>query len=345
MVLVYHSTQIFANEWPMIWQFTRVGFFGVDLFFALSGYLIGSLFFKEKIKTGKVCISRFILRRISRTVPPYFIVLGLSYIAVYLYRNEAFDFGYFVFAQNYYLEIPFFFISWSLCVEEHFYLLLPVMLTLLFGLFKKPNLLFVVILFAMSLIPLSLRVMYQEIDPKPFGFYHTATHLRFDPLILGVMYAYISAYMKTALIRILKYKHAIYILAVLLLLSYSLWPVQWMYSVGAYIIGFSFATAVAVCCEDKCWSISRITLVPITAKISYAIYLTHVLSTHVLVKLFEWLELETVALKFYLIIIMAGIVGFLFYKLIEEPIMNWRKKAIPSYRRTRQEADYANTSH
>ena len=129
LVVIYHSTQIFASELPWLWQITQAGFLGVDLFFALSGYLIGSLFFMEKNTTGRVDIRRFIFRRISRTVPPYLIALAASYLAVYLYRGEPFDLGYLVFAQNYYREIPFFLISWSLCVEEHFYLVLPGLLS------------------------------------------------------------------------------------------------------------------------------------------------------------------------------------------------------------------------
>ena len=345
MVLAFHSIQLFADHWPRIWQFAQAGAFGVDLFFALSGYLIGSLFFMEKRSTGGVSIGRFILRRISRTVPPYFVALLLSYLAVYFYRAEPFSIGYLFFAQNYYHEIPFFFISWSLCVEEHFYLILPVLLSLLFKAFNKPKLMFVVVLFSMSLIPLVLRIAYQQIDPKPFGFYQTATHLNFDPLILGVMYAYLSTYFKFVLTTLLRFKTFIYLTTVLLLLSYSWWPNEWMYSVGAYIIGLFFATAVAVSCEDKCWSVSKVTFMPVLATASYAIYLTHVLTTHALEKIFTWMDFDSIVIQLSLIMLIACLVGYLFYKLVEKPIMRWRLKTIPSYRRTNQGTDYANKQH
>ena len=342
MVLIYHSTQIFANDWPWLWQFTQAGFLGVDLFFALSGYLIGSLFFMEKNKTGDVNIPRFILRRISRTVPPYFIVLALSYLAVYVYRKEPFDPGYLFFAQNYYSQIPFFLISWSLCVEEHFYLILPALLALLFSVYRQPKPAFAAVLFLLSFIPLVLRFNYQEIEPKAFGFYHTATHLKFDPLILGVMFAYISIYFNFVILFLLKFRHAIYLVTAILLLTFALWPVQWMYSMGAYLIGLSFALSVAVSCEDKCWTVSKMSLVPVIASASYAIYLTHVLSTHLLEILFEWLGFEGIALRLGLIILTACCVGYVFYKLIERPIMNWRSRAIPSYRQSIREMEHAN---
>ena len=345
MVLVFHSTQLYADQWPWLWKFTQAGFFGVDLFFALSGYLIGSLFFMEKNKLGDVSIGRFILRRISRTVPPYFIALALSYLAVYIYRAEPFDLGYLVFAQNYYQEMPFFFISWSLCVEEHFYLILPIALTALFKFFKKPNLTVVLILFFLSLIPLFFRLAYQQIDPKPFGFYQTATHLNFDPLILGVMFAYISIYFKCVLVSILKFKTIVYLTTVILLFSYSWWPLEWMYSAGAYIMGLFFATAVAIACEDKSWSVSKLTVVPVIAAASYAIYLTHVLTTHALEKIFTSLDFDIIVIQLSLIMLIACLTGYLFYKFIEQPVMRWRSKVIPSYRQINQEVDYANTRH
>jgi peptidoglycan/LPS O-acetylase OafA/YrhL len=325
-----------------VWSITQAGFLGVDLFFALSGYLIGLLFFMEKNKTGTVNIFRFIVRRMSRTVPPYLIVLIPSYLAVYLYRGESFDFGYLVFAQNYYQEIPFFLISWSLCVEEHFYLILPALLTVLFSVFRRPGAGIVVVLFLMSLIPLALRFHYQGIDPKPFGFYQTATHLKFDPLILGVMFAYLSIYFKSVLVLLLKFKHVIYTCNIVFLLTFALWPGQWMYSIGAYMIGLNFAVTVAVSCEDRNWSISGLSVVPIVATASYAIYLTHVLSMHLLEMLFDRLEFDNIALQTSLIILAAGCVGYVFYIVVEKPVMNWRSRAIPSYRRTIQESDDAN---
>lgn len=337
MVLIYHSTQLFANELPWLWQITRAGLLGVDLFFALSGYLVGSLFFMEKNQAGAVDILRFIIRRLSRTVPPYLIVLVPAYLAVYLHRGEPFDFGYLVFAQNYYPEIPFFLISWSLCVEEHFYLILPVMLTAVLSVYRQPRPAVALILFAMSLIPLVLRIRYQAIEPKPFGFYHTATHLKFDPLILGVMFAYVSIYFKQAIAFLFRFKHVIYSFNILLLLVFALWPGQWMYSVGTYMIGFNFALSVAVSCEDTNWSVSGISLVPSLAAASYAIYLTHVLTMHVLEMIFDHLVFDNIYLQTMLIILTACCVGYIFYRLVEKPIMNWRSRVIPSYRQTIRE--------
>ncbi len=99
---------------------------GVDLFFVLSGWLIGGLYWREMKAFSGVGVLRFWVRRWMRTLPPYFAALLLSWLAVSAARAEPFDWRYLVFLQNYYERIPFFLVSWSLCIEEHFYLAAPI---------------------------------------------------------------------------------------------------------------------------------------------------------------------------------------------------------------------------
>jgi len=61
----------------LLWQF---GGSGVDLFFVLSGFLIGNLLFKEYIKTSSINIGRFIIRRGLKIWPSYYFFLGLNFL-------------------------------------------------------------------------------------------------------------------------------------------------------------------------------------------------------------------------------------------------------------------------
>jgi len=330
MVLIFHVSQIYAEQFPGIWWFTRAGFVGVDLFFAISGYLIGSLFFFEWLRQGRVNIARFIIRRISRTVPPYLIALTFSWLAVYYYRGEPFNPGYLLFFQNYYEQIPFFLVSWSLCVEEHFYLILPVFLTLCLMGLKKPAPGFALIFILLSIVPLWLRYGYQDITPKPFGFYQTATHLNFDPLIFGVGFSYLAAYSGFLLKPLLRARFVIYISTILLVLSYSWWPEIWMYSFGKYLLGFSFAITVAVASEDCDWPVSGLKLIPVIAVSSYAIYLTHALLLHVLVRVIESLWMPNLLVQMLFMSLSCLFIGYAFYKLFDRPVQEMRKKWIPA---------------
>ena len=119
------------------------GGFGVTVFFFLSGYLITSLLRDEYERTSRIALGRFWVRRALRILPPMYIVLGLSIAAGAAGLVSADIRLQAVVAQmlhltNYYSihlgEVHFppgTGIFWSLAVEEHFYLLYPPLLVLL----------------------------------------------------------------------------------------------------------------------------------------------------------------------------------------------------------------------
>src|SRR5579885_3600939 len=75
---------------------------GVDLFFVLSGFLLGQQLFAERERTGTVNVPRFWLRRAMRTLPAYYAVLALTLAqAVWSHGWGAIDPRYFIFLQNY----------------------------------------------------------------------------------------------------------------------------------------------------------------------------------------------------------------------------------------------------
>jgi peptidoglycan/LPS O-acetylase OafA/YrhL len=107
-------------------QVSNIGWSGVDLFFVLSGFLISSQII-DKTKFDRYDLKSFWIKRWTRTFPLYYITL-LFYIMVKpLVFHKPFNdsvFKYFFFLQN--LSAPKDFVqSWSLCIEEHFYLFLP----------------------------------------------------------------------------------------------------------------------------------------------------------------------------------------------------------------------------
>lgn len=104
---------------------SRFGWTGVDLFFVLSGYLVSGLLFREYRLTGGVRPGRFLLRRGFKIYPQFYLLTGVTVVGTYVVANgpvwgqvsaEAF------FYQNYARGL--WGHTWSLAVEEHFYLLL-----------------------------------------------------------------------------------------------------------------------------------------------------------------------------------------------------------------------------
>jgi peptidoglycan/LPS O-acetylase OafA/YrhL len=109
---------------------------GVELFFVLSGFLIGGILLKMFQKSesfGLRTISTFWVRRWFRTLPNYYLVLLLNIAAVYFGIINGdfsqFSWKFFLFLQNFSGPFTGFFLeSWSLTIEEWFYLLFPIIL-------------------------------------------------------------------------------------------------------------------------------------------------------------------------------------------------------------------------
>ncbi|MHB1081208.1 MAG: acyltransferase family protein [Prosthecobacter sp.] len=187
MVVVYHVLQMCPVAFPALMDIAWYGQYGVELFFVLSGWLIGGLYWNEKSRFGDVELRRFWLRRWLRTIPPYLVALGLSWLAVYIHGGKSFDLGYLIFIQNYYDQIPYFLVSWSLCIEEHFYLFLPVLLMFNLQGDKRTFALFSLLVLVAPICRwwLSLNGV-----STMFGYEQTATHLRMEGLLIGFWLAH-----------------------------------------------------------------------------------------------------------------------------------------------------------
>ncbi len=145
------------------------GFIGVDVFFVISGFLIGGILWREQQDTGRLALGAFYLRRIRRLAPAYFVMAFAVMIlgAFVLLPSEFRETAKGVIAASVYLSNVLFFRqsgyfdgaaedkimlhTWSLSVEEQFYLFLP-LLFLLFARSRRVMLWALGITFALSLI-------------------------------------------------------------------------------------------------------------------------------------------------------------------------------------------------
>lgn len=125
------------------------GFTGVDIFFVISGFLIGSILWREYIQTGTIGLWDFYQRRFRRLAPAFFVMLAATSLAgwVLVLPFEYREYGKTVIAATLYLSNVLFFRgagyfdtasedkpllhTWSLAVEEQFYIVLPILILLL----------------------------------------------------------------------------------------------------------------------------------------------------------------------------------------------------------------------
>ena len=137
LVLLAHGSNtvdvpLLAPFWKAV-EILRTGYVGVDLFFALSGFLITRLLLDERRVTGGIDLRRFYVRRTLRIFPIYY--LTILVVSFTWPTTPGLRLSLLAYAFNYYA--PFYLTSyplehtWSLAVEEQFYLVWPMLLSAL----------------------------------------------------------------------------------------------------------------------------------------------------------------------------------------------------------------------
>ena len=188
---------------PLLVWITK-GDLGVDLFFVISGFLIGSILFKEYKRTKTLNFKSFYLRRFLRLFPVY---LFSMIIALYFLDGNGAErwttaWSNLVYVNNYVFK-SYMGWTWSLAIEEQFYIVIPFLIVFLFPKFRKKRVLFSIL----AIIPIILtyyysvhifnfeipynREIFGDIWQEWFWGYYMLTHLRYGGLLSGVIAAYI----------------------------------------------------------------------------------------------------------------------------------------------------------
>ncbi len=136
-VILYHAREVFPNANTIALRLAAHCYVGVDIFFAISGFLICGLLLREYEKTGDINIRRFYIRRFFRILPPYYVALT-AIISAGLFLAVPLNFSdipsCLFFYRNYRplgMDEPGGFYTahyWTLAIEEHFYLMWPMLL-------------------------------------------------------------------------------------------------------------------------------------------------------------------------------------------------------------------------
>jgi peptidoglycan/LPS O-acetylase OafA/YrhL len=198
MVLAAHCRFLLLPLLPWTETLSIFGFLGVELFFVLSGFLIGGIILRTFPEApGLRSLAQFWIRRWFRTLPNYylFLVLNLLLWTSQGYRTAGL-LSYWGFLQNLWWECRRFFNeSWSLAVEEWFYLLFPILLLL--GSRLRPRLAFAcgLALSVLFLLSTGARVVaVATSDPSWDAGLRKVVVYRLDALMVGVLGAYLKAY-------------------------------------------------------------------------------------------------------------------------------------------------------
>jgi len=303
------------------------GYFGVDLFFVLSGFLITRLLVDEIDATGRVDLGRFYLRRFLRLAPPLLLFLT-AYVLIaplfwpqfsfLLHMRDAALAGFYLsdYSQALWQSPKVLIHTWSLSVEEHFYLIWPLVILLLTRLELRWR---VTGLFIIYLLASAWRIYeYENIG-------WDATYYRFDTRISGLVFG--------ALLAIsLKYKGPISEkaanaaglfawAALLVCLSIGYWDAPWSLVIMtnlAHMAAFGFLISAS---NQNSWVSSILSAKPLVGvgAISYGMYLWHYPAALYFRELYPWYQTGPLVLGFS--IAMATVS----YLVLEKPLERYRR--------------------
>jgi peptidoglycan/LPS O-acetylase OafA/YrhL len=340
------DTPLFLSGLFRIWR--RGGWVGVDLFFVLSGFLIAGLLFRAYRQHGTLAVGRFYLRRGLKIYPAFYLFLTLTlplaaHLGVPPTTTSASVLSECFFLQSY---LPGAWNhTWSLAVEEHFYLLLPLLLTALRGRapasadpFRALGKLYVAL--ALALLALRVATALGRDFLAPVHLF--PTHLRLDALGLGVVLAYYHCFHSAAFRHILSPYRYLLIGAGAALLApafvFRLEATPWLYTLGLSL--FAWASAALLCglllLEPSAGPVSR--SFALVGAHSYSIYLWHMPVILWGPTLFErWVGVHLGGLGACAWALAGSIgVGVLMARLVEQPVLRWRERRFPAQEALRE---------
>lgn len=319
---------------------------GVDLFFVLSGYLIGSQLLRPYLKGAEPSLRQFYVRRAFRILPAFLAVLVL-YISVPVFReapglSPAWQF--LTFTENFridYLHDQAFSHFWSLCVEEHFYLVLPV---LVLALMRKPR-------FGKTLA-LIISILFLGIAIRGFTYLHQLkpmmmagdrdqfllsyvekiyypTYTRLDGLLVGVVMAIIKTFRPLWWQRMLERGHLLLVSGIAAS-ALAMWLFRDRFSFSGTLVGFPLLSLglgllVIGSVSPACW-LSKVRGFGFVAALAYSLYLTHKEIAH-LDRLYFHSSMQSGGWPAFLITFCSSFAAAaLLYFAVERPFLRLRER-------------------
>jgi len=335
-VVLAHLPQIGEYSLSHIFQkslaFTRIAYISVDMFFILSGFLITRNLIKEKNKTGSISLVKFYNKRFLRIFPIYYISIlfvwifitskDLGYVATYL-SNYFFAFHEYPHPLRH---------TWSLAVEEHFYIFWPAIILLISDHFIKKYLAFVTI----GIIGFSVIMLYNLFSIEEVtNLIEKSTNTRMLSLIAGSILAYhedkmrsISKTLPILFVSLLAYSIA--------MLSRLVLDPGFLYTLILYIFSFlgCFLLFIYVLnLENKSGFANKIFVnkfIIYLGSISYGLYLYHYIIYYYFgitnVQLALAGKTFVAPIQILLPFILSLIIPIVSFNLIEKPLLKLKNK-------------------
>lgn len=329
LVIICHTGPVPDNQ--VFNFFYSSGWVGVDIFFVLSGFLVSGLLFKEYLKYFKIDVVRFFIRRGLKILPAFLFFTAASWFLP-LSINPASLHGLvcdLLFIQSYCPGIHNH--TWSLSVEENFYLLLAFLILILIKKQKihlLPKISITVLVFC-----LSARIITTALVPYSWFTNNSPTHLRLDSLMFGTLIAYYYNFKQVDFFTLLK-RYRIILMSSSFLLFLPSFIIAKPENAFIHTFGYTlnYLAAGAMLLFLLTTEIPQIMITRIVASIgyqSYSIYLWHITVNVAMIPIalyFNILPDLTAWPRFIIYFVGSVLWGSLMGKFIEKPFLILREK-------------------
>ncbi|MGA0602727.1 acyltransferase family protein [Caulobacter sp. KR2-114] len=342
-VMLYHASMFGLA--PAGIGVVKFGWMGVDLFFALSGFLIAGQLLRPWTRGERPAYARFVVRRLMRTLPAYLAVLAFYELVPALRERDGMPalWRFLTFTQNLGLTPGAFSHAWSLCVEEQFYLVLPLAVAFLAPWASGRRV--TVLLVALGGLGMGLRAwswLHLVVDPPfrpdatPHGLRYMTwiyypTWTRLDDLLAGVAAAAVQTFRPVLWRRLVCQGDRLLLAAAAVIVAAALLFEDQIGGLAAATAGYpliALGMGVLVIGASKPGGLAtRLGGGPVRALAAgaYSLYLSHKLVFHAVTLAAErWPWLAPLALP--LALAAALVVGAALYWSVERPFLRLRER-------------------
>ncbi|WP_346318904.1 acyltransferase [Chitinophaga sp. YIM B06452] len=346
IVLFYHYRMFRHPGW--LDDIMGFGWTGVDLFFVLSGYLISSQLFAAMVALKPVSLPEFFIKRFFRIIPAFLVVLAVYFLIPAFHEREALPplWKFLTFTQNFGVDLKnlgTFSHVWSLCVEEHFYLLFPLVLVTMIHLRAEKRgalLLLAVFIFGFIARLLSWYLLIAPDAGTPSFIFTWYSHMyyptwnRLDGLLAGVSIAALFAFRPLVKEKITKHGNKILVLGLAILTgAWFLCEDQsgFYASIAGYPLvsaGYGLLVVAAVSPGSMLYKYSS-RFTALIAKLSFGLYLSHKGVIHLAQPLLSKTGIEPEgSLMLLLCFTVAVLAALALNKAVEEPFLKLRQRIL-----------------
>lgn len=333
------------------------GALGVDIFFVLSGFLITTILCEEFDRTQTISIKRFYLRRVLRLAPLlYTLVIGYVLVSCLFSPVEDRSRGLLealtvaTYTSNVYglhgMDVGPLAFTWSLCVEEHFYLIWPVLLFAALKFRVRRAAILVSILGTIVGVMLWRSHVYDDYLEEHAGVWkawfrvYSGTDTRADGLLVGCVLGLLASWnylphskMGIAMLRVVGIAAAVaagYCIFFVPIFSPPL--MRWMFTGFAVLVAISMAWLLAR--EPEIFKRNSLAIRALAGlgKLSYGLYLVHLPITELYSKIQGWEDHKQLhygwshPVATAVPMIASVVVAWACYRLIERPALKFKKR-------------------